>query len=189
MEKINVPEKYKEDFKNALDAAVKLQTFNAKSLASEIGISALNASIFIGFMDKYRFIYPSGKNAEKTVCISEEEWNAIERDIDAFVPPEVPEKEEVPEFFLTSFPAFFGASGKSVEVKTDKIVICDEIIEFSIDKDSVILPEFKKATFFKKGYIDFKVSNSFTKIYFKRGANNTAEALFESIKNDLDKKI
>ncbi len=189
MNNFTIPEKYQEDFQKALDTAVTLQTFTDESLAKALSTSRLNAAIFIGFMDKYRFIYPSPKRAEKTVCISKEEWESIGKNINAYTPPEAKE-EETEEFFLTPVPKFSGLYDKSVEVKKDKVVICDDIIEFSIDKDSILLPEFKKATFFKKGYIDFGVSqSSFTKIYFKRGTNDTALALFESIKCDLDKKM
>ena len=190
MEKICIPEKYREDFKKTLDTAVRLKKFTAKTLADEMGISSLNAAIFIGFMDKYSFIYPSGKSAEKTVCISEEEWENIGRDIDAYTPPVLPEEEPLPEFFLTPFPEFSGQNGKSVEVYQDRISVRSKDVELNIDKDSVTLPEFKKATFFKKGYIDFDLSqSSFARIHFKRGENAKVLALFESIKGDLDKKI
>ena len=152
MDKFIVPEKYRADFERALNTAVELGTFTDKTLAEKIGVSRLNAAIFIGFMDKYGFIFPSLKNEVKTVRITLEEWDKIGRNIDAYTPP--PQEEILPEFKLTPFEKL-EAGNRAVEKTEEGIVITTKHGTHFIPADEVTLPHFKKAKLFSRGFIFF----------------------------------
>ena len=194
MGKINLPEKYREDFKRALDKAVELGTFSDTTLAKELNISRLNAAILIGYMDKYEFLFPSAKNEVKTVRLSLEEWDAIGRDIECYVP--VDDKE--PEFQLTPVTAIIGKYNKCIEIAPDGIMIKDNETSMFIPAEEATLPHMKKAGFFRRGFIYFgeicpksarAAKKSFSSVLFKKSQNEKFDALINSLIGDLARKL
>ena len=194
MKNIKVPEKYREDFKRALDKAVELGSFSDTTLAEELKISRLNAAIFIGFMDKYEFLFPSAKNEVKAVRITPEEWEAIGRDIERYEPVPI-EKEQI--FRLTPVEVITALYKKSIEVAPDGIMIKDLETSMFIPAEETTLPHFRKAGFFKRGFIYFgeecprnarEAKRSFTALIFKKSQNQEFDALIASLIGDLEHK-
>jgi hypothetical protein len=193
MEKFCVPEKYRELFSLALDSAVKLGSFSDATLAEALNISKLNAAILIGFMEKCEFIYPASKNEVKSARLSEEEWEKIGRNIDNYVPS--PIEEKTPVFVLTPFKRLCFLAKKQLEVFDEGIEISTPRETHIIPADEVCVPHFKKATFWKKGYIffgadpDANLKNSPNALFFKKKMNSDVEALVTSIISDIENKI
>ncbi len=194
MNKFSVPEKYREEFSRALDCAVSLQSFTDITLASELGISRLNAAIFIGFMDKYAFIYPSGKNEVKTVRVTPDEWEALGHNIDAYEPRPI---EEEPVFLLTPFERVTSGN-RSIEKTSEGVFIVSGESSLFIPAEELTLPHFKKAGIFKKGFVFFgdtcpknarEAEKSLSSLTFKRKQNDVFERLFANILSDLEKKV
>ncbi len=195
MDKFTVPEKYRKEFERALDVAVELGSFTDKSLAEKMNVSPLNAAIFIGFMDKCGFIFPSLKNEVKTVRITPLEWDALGRNIDAYTPP--PEETALPEFKLTPFERLEGIN-RVIEKSEEGVIITAKNDTHFIPADEVTLPHLKKAKLFSRGFIYFgevcpknarEALASFTSLSFSRKTNAKAEAFVESILADLEKKL
>ena len=194
MGNFNLPEKYREDFKRALDKAVELGTFSDTTLAKELNISRLNSAILIGFMDKYEFLFPSAKNEVKTVRVSLEEWEALGRDIERYVP--VDDKET--EFLLTVVAPIVGKYNKSIEVAPDGIMIKDNETSMFIPAEEATLPHIKKAGLFRSGFIFFgevcpksarEAKKSFASVLFKRRENEKFDSLINSLIGDLERKL
>lgn len=194
MRNIKVPEKYREDFKRALDKAVELGSFSDATLAEELNISRLNASILIGFMDKYEFLFPSAKNEVKAVRITPDEWSAIDGDIERYV-PEPLEKERI--FRLTPVATITALYKKSIEVASDGIMIKDSKTSMFIPAEETTLPHFRKAGLLKNGFIYFgeecprnarEAKRSFQSLIFKKGQNEKFDALITSLIGDLEYK-
>ncbi len=98
--KINIPEKYREEFDRSADFAVASGKFTPKELAEHLGVGELVASIMIGYMEKTGLV-TKGKNDEvRRARISAEEWEKIEKKIENYIP--VPEKEAVEALPLAS---------------------------------------------------------------------------------------
>ncbi len=194
MDKFSVPEKYRDEFQKALDCAVELGSFSDTSLANELNISRLNAAIFIGFMEKYEFLFPSAKNEVKTVRISESEWEALGRNIELYVPEPI---EEEPVFSLSEFDRIVVKKDNWVEIVPDGVMIVSGENSLFIPAEEVTLPHFKKAGFFKKGFIFFgnpcvknarEAKKSPAAIVFSRRKNSEFEEFHASILQDLQKK-
>lgn len=194
MKNIKVPEKYVEDFKRALDKAVELGSFSDTTLAEELKISRLNAAIFIGFMDKYEFLFPSAKNEVKAVRLTPDEWDAIGRDIERYVPTPI-EKEQI--FRLTPIETITALYKKSIEVAHDGIMIRDDKTSMFIPAEEATLPHFRKAGVFKRGYIYFgeecprnarEAKHSFQSLVFKRAQNDVFDSLITSLIGDLENR-
>ena len=193
MEKFCVPEKYRDLFSLALDSAVRLGSFSDAALAEDLNISKLNAAILIGFMEKCEFIYPASKNEVKSVRISEEEWEKIGRNIDNYTP--TPVEEKTPVFVLTPFKRLDFLSKKHLVVYGEGIAISNPRETHIIPADEVCVPHFKKAGFWKKGYIFFgtdpdgNLKKSPNALFFRKKMNPDVEALVTSIINDIENKI
>ena len=194
MGNVKIPEKYREDFKRALDKAVELGSFSDTALAEELGISRLNAAIFIGFMDKYEFLFPSAKNEVKAVRLTPDEWEAIGRDIERYVPAPI-EKEQV--FRLTPVETITSLYKKSIEIASDGIMIRDDKTSMFIPAEEATLPHFRKAGIFKRGFIYFgeecpqsarEAKRSFQSLVFKRKQNDVFDALITSLIGDLENR-
>ncbi len=194
MGNFNLPEKYREDFKRALNKAVELGTFSDTILAKELNISRLNSAILIGFMDKYEFLFPSAKNEVKTVRLSVEEWDAIGRDIERYVPIEDKETE----FQLTAIAPIVGKYSKSIEVAADGIMIKDDETSMFIPAEEATLPYIRKAGLFRCGFIYFgevcpknarEAKKSFSSVLFKKRQNEKFDALINSLIGDLERKL
>lgn len=196
MEKFNVPEKYREDFQKALDKAVELGSFSDATLAQELNISRLNAAILIGFMEKYEFLYPSAKNEVKSVRLASDEWEKIDRDIERYVPASLEEKE--PEFLLTPTPTITALYKKTIEVSEEGIMIRDTKTSMFIPAEEVKLPYFRKAGFFRRGFIYFgevcpknarQASKNFGALIFRRKQNAEFDALITNLIGDIERKL
>ena len=193
MNKFTVPKKYKDDFKRSLDCAVELGSFSDKTLADELGVSKLNAAIFIGFMVKYEFLFPSSKNEVKTVRLTPDEWEALGRDIDAYVPEPIKEESV---FSLT--PREKIVIGKnSVEILADGAMIVSGKNSMFIPAEELTLPHLKKAGFLKKGFIFFgnpcpknarQAKKSPAAIVFSRAWNDTFDTFHANLLADLEKR-
>ncbi|MBR5459854.1 MAG: hypothetical protein IKV53_03230 [Clostridia bacterium] len=195
MENIKIPEKYREDFERALNVAVKLGSFSDTALAEALNISKLNAAILIGFMDKYEFLFPSSKNEVKAVRLNEEQWEAIGCDISRYVPQPIEEKQV---FRLTPVPAITGLGKKTVEVKSEGVMICHKGTSMFIPAEEVTLPHYKKATLFSRGFIYFGeerpknarlASHALTSLIFNRRLESEVETLMSSLISDLERKL
>jgi len=191
---IKVPEKYAEDFKKAIDKAVELGSFSDMTLAEELGISRLNAAILIGFMDKYEFLFPSAKNEVKAVRLTADEWDAIGRDIERYVPEPL---EKVQIFRLTPVETITALYKKSIEVAGDGIMIKDNKTSMFIPAEEATLPHFRKAGVFRRGFIFFgeecprnarEARRSFQSLIFKRAQNDVFDALITSLIGDLENR-
>ena len=196
MGKFNLPEKYREDFKKALDKAVELGTFSDTTLAKELNISRLNSAILIGFMDKYEFLFPSAKNEVKTVRVTPEEWEALGRDIERYVPVEV--ADSVQEFLLTPVDAICGLYKKSIEIAHDGIMIKDDKTSMFIPAEEATLPHMRRAGFLRRGFIYFgevcpknahEAKKSFSSVLFKKCQNEKFDSLINSLIGDLERKL
>lgn len=194
MKNIKVPEKYREDFKRALDKAVELGSFSDMTLAEELNISRINAAIFIGFMDKYEFLFPSAKNEVKAVRLTPDEWEAIGRDIERYIPAPI---EKVHIFRLTPVETITALYKKSIEIAHDGIMIRDDKTSMFIPAEEATLPHFRKAGALKRGFIYFgeacprnprEAKRSFQSLVFKRKQNDVFDALITSLIGDLEHK-
>ncbi len=195
MEKIKIPEKYREDFERALNVAVKLGSFSDTALAEALNISKLNAAILIGFMDKYEFLFPSSKNEVKAVRLTEEQWEDIGCDISRYVPQPIEEKQD---FRLTPIPAITGIGKKTIEIKSEGIMICRKGTSMFIPAEEVTLPHYKKAALFSRGFIYFgeerpknarEASRALTSLIFNRKLETEINALMSSLISDLERKL
>ncbi|MBR6633772.1 MAG: hypothetical protein IKL05_05670 [Clostridia bacterium] len=90
---VNIPEKYRTEFDKATDFAVEKQVFAPSELAEHLGTGVLVASIMVGYMEKAGFVTKGKSDDVRRVKISLEEWDAIDRDIERFVPPYEPEPQ------------------------------------------------------------------------------------------------
>lgn len=195
MDKFIVPEKYRDDFNKALDAAVRLESFTAVTISEELNISRLNAAILIGFMDKYGFLYPSAKNEVKTARISSEEWEAIGKDIEKYAPPT---EEKAKEFLLTPVPSITGIYRKTVEVKPEGIMITSRKASMFIPADEATLPHFRKAKTLSRGFIYFgeerpksarQANKSLASLMFGKKLNSEIDTLITSLIADFERKL
>ena len=195
MEKVKIPEKYRDDFNKSLNAAVKLGSFSDTTLAEELGISRLNAAILIGFMDKYEFLYPSSKNEVKAVRLTEEEWEEIGCDIDRYVPTPIEEKAV---FRLTPLELIKGCDKKTVEIKADGVMITSRTTSMFIPAEEVTLPHYRQAKFLSRGFIYFgeecpasakEASRALTSLVFNTRLNRKIDALMNSLISDLEGKL
>ncbi len=158
--KINIPEKYREEFDRSADFAVASGKFTPKELAEYLGVGELVASIMIGYMEKTELV-TKGKNDEvRRARISTKEWERIEKKIENYIP--VPEKEVVEtlpiatenELPLIENESFFE---KSVTLTPDSLVLEGrERVEIALRDVAKIF--ILKPRFLKKGVAVFSAS-------------------------------
>lgn len=152
--KINIPEKYREEFDRSADFAVNSGRFTTKELAEHLGVGELVASIMIGYMEKTELVTKGKSDEVRRARINAEEWERIGKKIENYIPlPEEERVEELPLPSVVELPAvknelFFK---KSVTLTPDALVIeGEERVEIAlrdVAKIFVIKPRvFKKGT-------------------------------------------
>ena len=182
---INIPEKMREDFDRSADFAIEKGEFTPGELALHLGTSTLVSSIMVGYMEKASLV-TKGKNDEpRRARITREEWDAIGRRIENYIPApevlpeEVEEEEEIPpiakeELFFLGIARFtfigetigFFNNGKKGNYNLSEL-------------ESVRL---KKPFLFFKGTLTLVFKDKTTeKVRFKRAERDMAELLLKRV--------
>ena len=187
---VKIPESYREEFDKAMDFAVEKETFTPTQLAEYLEKSVMVASIMIGYMDKAGII-THGKNDDvRRVKVTPDEWMALDKNVENFVPP----VEPVPEVFVPETVDLTLTDLSDILPEREKFFggeIYFENGELFVAGDSVASSELSSVTlipprFLKKGVLVF-LSDTGKEIVlpFKKKELDRAKALADGISGKI----
>lgn len=202
---VNIPEKYRNEFDKATDFAVEKQTFTPSELAEHLGVGELVASIMIGYMEKAGFVTKGKSNDVRRAKTSLEEWNAIDRDIERFVPAPEPEPEvftadteDSTEIDFTDILSgetdFFN---KALGTENGLITITDKEGKIAIAPEDIATLFIHRGGLFAKGTltlspdreIPVRAKTRADTLTFKKGDYDSVKALAQSIAERLGVEV
>lgn len=177
---INIPENHRENFDRSASFAIEMGEVTPSSLAERLGTSTLVSSIMIGYMEKAGLV-TKGKNDEpRRARITPDEWEALGRSIENYVPlPEevAEEKEEAtPEETVTEELCFLGKARFTFIGEVAGFFNNGEKGNFNLSElESIRLK--KPCLFFKGALILTFKDGKAEKVRFKRKERETAEKI------------
>lgn len=102
---LNIPSQFRQEFDRSVDFAVEKEDFTPSELAEYLGRGRLPAEMMIRYMEKAELVTKGKGDDLRHARITPEEWDAIGRRLENYVPVPEPvkasEPEEVPEPPLT----------------------------------------------------------------------------------------
>ncbi len=198
---INIPEKQRQEFDRAANYAVEHQTFTPSELAVHLNTGVFVASIMVGYMEKASLVTKGKGDDVRRAKITPEEWDAIDRKIENYVP--VPEPE--PETFVAQpednteiditdiIPQKISFFKKTLLAEEGFITIEEKDISTAIATEDISTVFLHKGGFFRKGtltlssdsQIPVKAKLRADTVCFKKKDYSTVKELAEKLSERL----